>query len=175
LKKVLLFYTGAAMNSRYILSHPYRNSLIGFGLLMGSIPAYASATYQFETSPVSIVVERLGVYENAVTDIPGSSVTPDSPIRIGDKLSASLTFASPLAPSQTTHLSAESGGVDLIGSNGPTQGNVEAYSTSVVYTPYPITNDLNQYHPTPGDSDYIRYSTLDGDWTSPQLNRTRMH
>lgn len=149
------------MNSCDILSHPYRNSLIGFGLLMGSIPAYAITTYQFETSPVSVGV---GVDQNAITDTPGSFVTRESPIRIGDKLSASLTFASPLAPSHTTHLSAESGGFDLIGNNGPTQGNVEAYSTSVVYL-HPITSDLNQYHPF-GSSLYDRYSTLDGDVTT---------
>src|SRR5690349_13312039 len=91
LNESIAFFMEAAMNSRDILSHPYRNSLIGFGLLMGSIPAHASTTYQFETSPVSVGV---GVDENAVTDKKGSLVTPEAPIFIGDKLSASLTLTS---------------------------------------------------------------------------------
>jgi len=130
---------------------------------MGSISAYASETYQFQTGNVIV---GSAVDEHAVTDKKDSLVTPAAPIFIGDKLSASLTLASPLAANQTTHLSAESGPFDLIGNNGTNTGNVQAYSTSVIDTPHSITSDLNQYHPTPGATSYIRYSTLDGDITT---------
>jgi hypothetical protein len=146
------------MNLRDILSHS-RNILMTIGLLAGSLPVQASVIYKFTSAPVDVGwVQNGSQYEVKTT----SGFFPGGAVRIGDPLTASLTFASPLAPNSTIQLSAESGGFNFIDRGHPNQGNVEAYSTQVSL--YPITSDLNRYLSGSGGpfTSYDRYSSLDG-------------
>jgi hypothetical protein len=145
------------MNLHDILSHPSRNFLMTVGLLAGSVPVQASVVYEFTSAPVAVGwVQNGSQYEVKTT--PG--FFPGGAVRIGDPLTASLTFASPLAANSTIQISAENGEFDLIGR--PNQGNVEDYSTQV--SSYPITSDIEQYASGSGGTftTYDRYSSLDG-------------
>lgn len=149
------------MNLHDILSHPSRNFLMTIGLLAGSLPVQASVVYEFTSAPVSVgwvktLSQREAQYEVKTTE----GFLPNGTVNIGDPLTASLTFASPLEPNSTIQLSAESGGFDFM--ERPNQGNVEAYSTQVSL--YPITSDIEQYASGSGGTftTYDRYSSLDG-------------
>src|SRR5688500_42568 len=149
------------MNLHDILSHPSRNFLMTVGLLAGSVPVQASVVYEFKSAPVAVGwVQNGSQYEVKTT--PG--FFPGGSVNIGDPLTASVTFASPLAPNSTIQLASESGGFDFVGR--PNRGNVEAYSAGVSL--YPITNDINEYLSGSAGSvsSYDRYSSLDGQVTT---------
>ncbi|SFN66263.1 PEP-CTERM protein-sorting domain-containing protein [Nitrosospira briensis] len=149
------------MNLHDILNHPSRNFLMTIGLWAGTLPVQASVVYEFKSAPFAVGwVQNLSQYEVKTTE----GFLPGGTVNIGDPLTASLTFASPLAPNSTIQLSAESGGFDFMGR--PNQGNVEAYSTQVSL--YPITSDINAYLSGSAGtvSSYDRYSSLDGEVTT---------
>jgi hypothetical protein len=155
----------AAMNLHIIVDNTGRSFLVAIGLLLiGSLPAQASMTYNFTTQPV-YVGEVLTASGNEVQTNPGVLNFPNSPpVLIGSPLTASLTFASPLASNSITPVHLESGGFNL---QGATQGDLQSYSAGISI--YPITSDINTYL-TGSDGgtvfNYSRYSAVDGQVTT---------
>ena len=147
------------MNLTDISGYTYRTFLVITGTLIGSFSAQASTTYQFSSTPV-YVGEIQNTGRNEVQTTPGP-LPGGPPVFIGGApLTASLSFASPLAPNSTTPIHLESGGFNLL---GQTKGGLEGYSAGVV-SEYPITSDINQYLRGSFNNifDYIRYSAVDG-------------
>jgi hypothetical protein len=150
------------MNLYNILNNKYRKLLIAISLLMSSLPVQASVIYNFTSAPISVGEEQLGTGERVVQDEPGLFGLQE----IGRSQTASLTFASPLAPNLTNFpLYAESGGSNFIG--GPNQGGLEAYLAPGFF-PKPITSDINVYLEGSGGTVLLfdRYSSLTGEVTT---------
>src|SRR5688500_13091064 len=121
-------------------------------------------TYNITTQPV-YVGEVLTSSGNEVQTNPGVlNFSNSPPVLIGSSLTATLTFASPLASNSITPVHLESGGFNL---QGATQGDLQSYSAGISI--YPITSDINTYL-TGSDGgtvfNYSRYSAVDGQVTT---------
>ncbi|GAB3257686.1 PEP-CTERM sorting domain-containing protein [Chitinimonas naiadis] len=119
--------------------------------------AHADVTYTFNSGPVAVGVTQLGSDYVVSTNPAG--------FNIGNPFSASLTFASVLAPNSTIQLNAETGGYDFAGPAN--QGGVLAYATNS-FPNYAITSNIAGYVSGQAGSliDLVRYSVLDGSVTT---------
>jgi hypothetical protein len=157
----------AAMNL-HIVDNTCRISLIAVGLI-GSLSAHADVPYEYKGQPVFLGEAEIGS-GSYVQTLPGflqaPTITPPPPIIIGSPISATFSFASPLAANSTIPLHLESGGYNFLEA---TQGGLTGYSTDILTsTNYRITNNIDAYLAgSAGDTfDYYRYSALDGQVTT---------
>jgi hypothetical protein len=131
------------------------------GMAMGfSIQSEAVVVYNFQSSPIIVETEQDGNnYQVNTNNGSGFPLLPP----IGSVLSASLSFANPLAANASITLSAESGGFDIYANNGASQGGVLAFTAPALF-PYSITSDINAYKTgeSPDSIAYNRYASLGG-------------
>ncbi len=128
-------------------------------LLTNALPVQATVVYHFTSAPIYADIQQNTTNYEIFTN-PGTGYNGLMPV--GTPLTASLSFASALAPNTNTQLSAEVGGYDFFG--GPNQGGVEAYFTQTGAN-YAVTNDINQYLDPGAPAPLIhllRYSELTG-------------
>lgn len=151
------------MNLHNIEDNRFQLSLVATSLLIGSLPAQASVTYDFTSAPISVGAEL----RSSGTVVQTGATRDFGYLDIGTPQTASLTFTSPLAPNSVIQVAQESGGFEFVGR--PNQGGVEAYSA--LGFPQPITSDINEYTHFPNGSPgnpliTDGYSSLDGQVTT---------
>ncbi len=156
------------MNLHIIAGNTYRIFLVAIGLLIGSVPAKASVTYEFTSKPIFVGAAISGqTGQTEVQANPGvlQSSFAFPPVSIGSPVTFSFTLASPLAPNSITPLHLESSQFKCL---GPTQGGLQGYSAAGISST-PITNNITTYQ-TGWDGgtvfDYKRYSALNGQVTT---------
>jgi len=138
--------------------------LIAAGMLMSTLPVQASVIYEFTTAPISAGVELFRTTGESAVQTVRTGYFEFGPLPVGVPQTASLTFASPLAPSSVIPISAESGGYDFVGR--PNEGGLEAYSALVFERQ--ITSNIDEYfiRPLGGWLYYDGYSALEGEVTT---------